>query len=256
MDGEAVVYRFGRFELDPGLRELRSDGEPVPLQPQPYRALELLAAAAGRVVTREDFIAALWEPGTHVDYDRGIISTIRRLRVVLGEDARRPAFIRTVPGHGYRFVGATRTAASADVIASPRAGSGVVAAAAPHRGKPRGWSTRRWVATAASGLLTVAAVAAIGTATRDRGGSTLIAVLPMEVSDSAGTVTSTPSRSGLAEALTEQIAIELARLHAAGVRVIAPQSARRFAERDLSLESVRTEYGVTLVLRRQRRAMP
>lgn len=118
--GGALVarYRFGPFELDTRSRELRRAGVTVALQPQPYRALQLLVAARGRVIAREDFIEALWEPGTHVDFDRGIISTIRRLRDVLGDEADEPRFIRTVPGHGYLFVAEVDVAAVADHAAS------------------------------------------------------------------------------------------------------------------------------------------
>ena len=48
---EATV-RFGAFEFDPDLLELRQDGVLVHLQPQPAQVLALLLATPGRLVTR------------------------------------------------------------------------------------------------------------------------------------------------------------------------------------------------------------
>jgi DNA-binding response OmpR family regulator len=73
--------------------------------------LYLLAANAGRVVTREEILNALWGPdflaGSNV-VDR----QVRNLRTRLGDDCRRPHFIATVPGRGYRFLPPHRDAAT------------------------------------------------------------------------------------------------------------------------------------------------
>jgi DNA-binding response OmpR family regulator len=65
--------------------------------------LYLLAANAGRVVTREEILDTLWG----VDYvaeSNVVDSQIRKLRVQLQDNWREPRFIATVPGRGYRFL--------------------------------------------------------------------------------------------------------------------------------------------------------
>lgn len=65
--------------------------------------LYLLAANAGRVVTREEILDTLWG----VDYvaESNVVDRqIRNLRARLQNDWRQPRFIATVPGRGYRFL--------------------------------------------------------------------------------------------------------------------------------------------------------
>ena len=58
----------------------------------------------GRVLTRERILETTrgldWE-----SYDRSIDVLVSRLRQKLGDDPRQPAFIKTVRGLGYRFIG-------------------------------------------------------------------------------------------------------------------------------------------------------
>jgi DNA-binding response OmpR family regulator len=65
--------------------------------------LYLLAANAGRLVTREQILDNLWG----VDYaaESNVVDRhVRNLRTKLHDDWRRPRFIATVPGRGYRFL--------------------------------------------------------------------------------------------------------------------------------------------------------
>jgi len=65
--------------------------------------LYLLASRGGRVVAREDILDAIW--GTDFVAESNIVDRhIRSLRVKLQNDYRRPRFIATVPGLGYRFI--------------------------------------------------------------------------------------------------------------------------------------------------------
>src|SRR5438045_8337902 len=101
-----VVMRFGGFELDAVRFELRREGQAVPLPPQPYDLLWLLAAGRGEVVTREEIRRALWGEGTFVAFDGCVNFAVRELRKVLGDDARQPRFIEALRGRGYRFLAA------------------------------------------------------------------------------------------------------------------------------------------------------
>lgn len=103
-DGEPVLLRFGRFELDLRLHELRREGVLVRLQPQPFKLLVLLARRSGDLVTREEIRRALWGDGTFVDFEQGLGFCVRRIRKALGEAARAPVYVQTLPRRGYRFL--------------------------------------------------------------------------------------------------------------------------------------------------------
>ena len=100
----ADTVRFGTFELNTRVGELRQDGRTAKLQPQPMKMLVLLAQRAGQVVTREELQAAVWGCDTVVDYDNGLNWSIRKIRETLGDDPLNPRFIETVPRKGYRFI--------------------------------------------------------------------------------------------------------------------------------------------------------
>lgn len=105
------AYRFDAFELDPAERRLLRDGAPVEINARYLDALALLVAEAGRLVAKERFLAEVWR-GVPVT-DEALTQCVRSLRRALGDDAARPRFIETVPRHGYRFVAAVTTAATA-----------------------------------------------------------------------------------------------------------------------------------------------
>src|SRR6266480_3125631 len=132
------LVRFDAFEVNLRSRELRKKGVPVSLQEQPFRILEILVAAAGDVVTREELSGALWPSGTFVDFDRGLNTAINKLRVALGDSAEEPRFIETVGRRGYRFIGARRFAQWGKfVLAAIAAIAMVIAATAYFEKKPQ-----------------------------------------------------------------------------------------------------------------------
>src|SRR5262249_38104049 len=96
--------RFDGWMLDPESGDLERNGARVRLQEQPVRVLQELIVHAGRVVTREQLIALLWPKGV-VDFDTGLNTVIRKLRVALEDTADTPRYIETLPRRGYRFIG-------------------------------------------------------------------------------------------------------------------------------------------------------
>jgi DNA-binding winged helix-turn-helix (wHTH) protein/TolB-like protein len=106
------MFRFGLFEFDPVAGELRKQGRLVRIEPQPARALALLLAHAGSVITREQLRAHLWDDGTHVDFDRGLAYCIGQVRTALGDSAENPRFLETLPRRGYRFIAPVRSLAN------------------------------------------------------------------------------------------------------------------------------------------------
>ncbi|HYM25711.1 MAG TPA: winged helix-turn-helix domain-containing protein [Vicinamibacterales bacterium] len=83
-------------------------GAPVRLTGQPLQLLMLLVEEPGRIVTREEIRVRLW-PDTTVEFDHSLDVALHRLRTALGDNARSPVFIESVPRVGYRFLGPVRT---------------------------------------------------------------------------------------------------------------------------------------------------
>ena len=96
--------RFGQFELDRVEEKLLKRGLPVRLENQPLQILATLLERPGELVNREELCTRLWPDGTHVDFDEGLNTAIKRLRYALGDSAENPVFIETVPRRGYRFI--------------------------------------------------------------------------------------------------------------------------------------------------------
>ena len=99
------VIRFGIFELDVSVGELRRRGVRLSIQGLPLHVLAILAAQPGRIVTREELRNRLWPADTFVDFDHSIRNAVARLREALHDSAEHPTYIETLPRRGYRFIG-------------------------------------------------------------------------------------------------------------------------------------------------------
>lgn len=116
-------FRFGPFQLDTRERRLTRDAEAVSLTPKVFDTLEALVRQAGRLVTKEELLAAIWPDTTVEEANLTVnVSALRKLLTIEGV----PTCIETVPRRGYRFAlpvqaEAGSTPASDDRPASPRA---------------------------------------------------------------------------------------------------------------------------------------
>ncbi len=97
------VMRFGTFEVNLHSREVRKHGMRIRLEEKPFQILEMLLDRAGQVVTRKTLRERLW-PDTHVGYEHGLNTAVNKLRDLLGDSARSPRFVETLPRLGYRFI--------------------------------------------------------------------------------------------------------------------------------------------------------
>jgi TolB-like protein/DNA-binding winged helix-turn-helix (wHTH) protein/Tfp pilus assembly protein PilF len=95
--------RFDGWLVDFESGEISKNGNTHRLQDQPLQILEELVKRPGELVTREHLIARLWPTGV-VEFDTGLNSAMRKLRIALGDDAETPRYIETLPRKGYRFV--------------------------------------------------------------------------------------------------------------------------------------------------------
>ncbi len=99
---EEQIYKFGPFHLDGRSRVLHRDGTPVSITPKVFDTLVFLVANAGRTVSREELIKAVW-PDTFVE-EGNLNYNMSQLRTILGESAPGTPYIQTIPKRGYRFV--------------------------------------------------------------------------------------------------------------------------------------------------------
>ena len=99
---EKLSFDDGRLAIDTVEHEVVADGEPVDLTPNEYKLLVTLARYPGRVYSRFELV-------THVQgydfdgYERTIDVHVKNLRKKIEPDPRRPRYVETVFGTGYRF---------------------------------------------------------------------------------------------------------------------------------------------------------
>ena len=106
--GEAPVenqrrLEFGPLVIDSAMREAWLRGASVELTSAEFDLLWLLAANAGRILSREEIFTAL--RGIEYDgQDRSIDVRISRIRPKIGDETKQPRLNKTVRSKGYLFV--------------------------------------------------------------------------------------------------------------------------------------------------------
>lgn len=115
-------WRFGSCAVDASRRELRRDGAAVDVQPRVFDLLVYLLENHDRAVDKEELQDAVW-PGMFIT-ETALTRAVMKARKAVGDDASRQEVIKTVHGHGYRFV-AELTPEAQD--SAPLTGAGPVA---------------------------------------------------------------------------------------------------------------------------------
>ena len=95
-------YLFGDLSIDYAERNVSVAGDPVHLTATEYKLLEELSVATGRVLSHEQLLRRVWGP-RYANDQRIVRTYIKELRHKLGDDAKRPTYIFTEPGVGYRM---------------------------------------------------------------------------------------------------------------------------------------------------------
>jgi DNA-binding winged helix-turn-helix (wHTH) protein len=114
--------RFGDCVFDADARQLLRADRSVAVSPKAFELLSLLIEARPAAVSKADLHARLW-PDIHVS-DANLPNLVGKLRAALGEEARGPRIIRTVPRFGYAFCSPARIDRPGDEVAP--GGSGPV----------------------------------------------------------------------------------------------------------------------------------
>lgn len=224
-------FGMGEWEVNQAENALFSEGRCVRVEPRVMDVLVYLAAESGRVVSKDELLTAVWN-GAFVE-EGALAQAVHSLRKALGDDARQPRYIQTIPKRGYRLVasvapGETLSPASApDVLPVPTSSL-----------------LRRWyplLLAVAIGLATILILwQTLGRRQADAvQGKPRIVVLPFR---NFGETQDGYFTEGLSEEITRDLA-SLASLH-----VIAQTSAVRYARDRKPLSQIAKELEVDYVL--------
>ena len=97
-----MIYAFGDCELDTDLYVLRRADQVVHLSPKVFQVLMYLLEHRDRVIDKDELCEQVW-PKQFIA-DATLESTLRAVRQVVGDSGHTQWVIRTLRGHGYRFV--------------------------------------------------------------------------------------------------------------------------------------------------------
>ncbi len=101
-------YEFQAHCLDVQRRELLRGGERVPIARKPFAVLQHLLENRGRLVSKAELLETFWPKMVS---ENVLQSTIRQIRMAVGDDGRSQGVIRTHHGEGFRFVAVVSVAA-------------------------------------------------------------------------------------------------------------------------------------------------
>jgi DNA-binding response OmpR family regulator len=101
-DPSRGLTTFGDLEIDRGAITARKHGAELPLAPSELKLLLFLSASPGQTFGRQQLLEDVWEHSFYGDA-RLVDACVMRLRAKIEEDPRRPVYVQTVRGFGYRF---------------------------------------------------------------------------------------------------------------------------------------------------------
>ena len=177
------TLRIGDWLVNPASGELSRGEERIRLEARTMRLLLCLAEHPGEVVSIDTLLSEVWS-GVVVTSD-SVYQAVAALRRLLGDDAKQPAYIVTVPRLGYRLVAPVESQADAPPAPSVRA------------------SSRMYVAVSALVLLGVGSLAYYFVSAREARAPTTVAVLPfLDLTDG---MSEEPFADGMTEELINKL---------------------------------------------------
>ncbi|HET7433550.1 MAG TPA: response regulator transcription factor [Thermoanaerobaculia bacterium] len=100
---EAEVIRIGSLVVDSALQDALIDGKAAGLTQKEFRLLQMLAARAGKAVSRDYLIDQLWAD-EELASDKNVAVYIRRIRQKIERNPDDPELLLTVRGFGYKVI--------------------------------------------------------------------------------------------------------------------------------------------------------
>lgn len=98
----SASYPIGDWLFDPAAHELRRGDERVRVESRAAAVLGVLIERRGAIVSKDELLSRVWDDRQVSDHSIAVV--IGDLRRALGDDARSPSYIETVPKSGYRLV--------------------------------------------------------------------------------------------------------------------------------------------------------
>jgi len=111
----SIALQIGDWRVDPQLGQMTRGTETVRLEARTLRLLAYLANRAGETVGIEELLDQVWS-GVVVTQD-SVYQAVTTLRRLLGDDAKQPKYIVTVPRLGYRLIAPVRAAVDEPALA-------------------------------------------------------------------------------------------------------------------------------------------
>ncbi len=96
------TIQVGNIRINRAARRVELDGENLDLRPKEFDLLWFLASNSGRVYSREQLLAEVWNYPAYGDLSTVTVH-MRRLREKVEVDPMRPRYLKTVWGIGYKF---------------------------------------------------------------------------------------------------------------------------------------------------------
>ncbi len=104
LSDQILSFNNGLLIIDEQSYEIKKNNNTINLTPTEFKILHVLASASNKVFTREELVQRAL--GYEFEgYERSIDAHIKNIRQKLGDDSRRPQFILTIYGVGYKFIG-------------------------------------------------------------------------------------------------------------------------------------------------------
>ncbi|HJU56213.1 MAG TPA: winged helix-turn-helix domain-containing protein [Pyrinomonadaceae bacterium] len=231
-------FSVGEWIVQPRQNIISRNGTRVRLEPKIMSLLVFLAENSSEVVSKDKLLETIWG-GTFVT-EQVLKVAVSELRKALGDNARQPRYINTVPKKGYQLI--------AEI--GPVNDSGGSNPPAPKETSvpawPR-WGSRFWILTAIA-LVIIGAVGIFKFAFESNPPPSVVkskainsvAVLPLK------NLTDDRTEEFFADGLTEAISTDLAELKP--LRVISPSSMMRYKNADKPLEQISQELNVESLL--------
>ena len=100
---DSMIFTFEDYSLDTNREELCRGAERISVEPQVFDVLRYLISNRGRVVSKDDLLAAVWKG--RIVSESTLSSRITAVRHAVGDSAGQQRLIRTIPRKGIRFIG-------------------------------------------------------------------------------------------------------------------------------------------------------
>jgi two-component system, OmpR family, phosphate regulon response regulator PhoB len=96
-------FEQGNLAIDVSSREVTIEGAPVEFTPKEFDLLAFLMSSPGRSWSRDELLHYVWGSTDDWQNPATVTEHVRRVRLKIESDPRRPHWIQTVRGMGYRF---------------------------------------------------------------------------------------------------------------------------------------------------------